>query len=107
MRQPGKMDRRISLQHRSVANADANRSKAQTFAEYATVWAEKIDAGGREFFAGGQEQAEIATRFRIRFRDDVLITDRISFESLSYDVTHIQELGRSDGLMLFAAAIRA
>lgn len=102
----GSRNKLITLQHRSVAAADANGTKRQSFTDYATVWAEKIDAGGREFFNAGQEQAEIATRFKIRYRSDVLITDRISFEGLNYNVTHIQEIGRKVEQMLFATAPR-
>jgi SPP1 family predicted phage head-tail adaptor len=104
---PGNMDRRISLFHRALAATDANGSSAQTFpTAYATVWAEKIDAGGREYFAGDQAQAELAVRFKIRYRDDVLATDRITLDGLSHNITHIQELGRREGLMLFATANR-
>lgn len=102
----GDLDRQVTLQHVTVAAADANGSKAQTFADYATVWAQKIDAGGREFFSAGQEQAEIDTRFKIRYRSDVLITDRLTVDGLTYEINHIQELGRREGQMLFASAIR-
>jgi SPP1 family predicted phage head-tail adaptor len=103
----GQMDRQISLFHRSIAATDANGTAAQTFpTAYATVWAQKIDAGGREYFAGDQDQAELAVRFKIRYRSDVLATDRITFEGLSLNITHIQELGRREALMLFATAIR-
>jgi SPP1 family predicted phage head-tail adaptor len=102
----GRLDRRITLLRRAVAAPDANGSAVQSFTDYATVWAEKIDAGGREFFAGNQEQAELAVRFRIRYRSDVLATDRITLDGLNHDITHIQELGRREGLMLFATAVR-
>lgn len=101
-----RLDRRITLLHRTVPAPDTNGAARPTFASYATVWAEKIDAGGREFFAGNQERAEIATRFKIRYRSDVEITDRVTADGLSYNVTHIQELGRREGLMLFATATR-
>lgn len=101
----GKLDRLITLQRRTVAATDANGSAAQTFAAYDEVWAAKIDAGGREYFAGQQVQAEIVTRFKIRWRDDVLPTDRITFDDKTFNISHIQELGRHEGLMLFATAV--
>lgn len=102
----GPRNRRITLLRRTVAARDANASAAQTFASYATPWAEKIDAGGREYTAAQQERAEIATRFKIRYRADVAATDRITSDGLSYDITHIQEIGRREELMLFATATR-
>lgn len=101
----GQLDRDITLKHRVTAAADVNGSKAQTFVTYVTVPAQKIDAGGREYFAGQQVQAEITTRFKIRFRDDVVPTDRIDFDGKSFNISHVQELGRREGLMIFASAV--
>lgn len=102
----GRMDRRITLRHMVESPPDANRSSVQTYAQYDVVWAEKVEAGGREYYAAQQVQAEIATRFRIRYRSDVLATDRISFDGRDFNITHIQELGRREALMLFATAVR-
>ncbi len=101
----GALDRQIVLQHCVIAAADMNGSKVQTFTTYATVWTEKLDAGGREYFAGQQVQGELATRFKIRYRTDVLATDRLTFEGKSYNIKHTQELGRREGLMLFATTV--
>lgn len=101
----GALDRQITLLHRSVAAPDANGSAAQSFTSYAVVWTEKLDAGGREYFAGQQTQSELATRFKIRYRTDVLATDRLTFEGKSFNITHTQEVGRREGLILFATTV--
>jgi SPP1 family predicted phage head-tail adaptor len=100
----GNLDRRIELQRRSVAAADANGSSAVTYATYAEVWAEKVDAGGREFYAGNQTQAELATQFRIRYRADLQPTDRVRYDGKSFNISHTKELGRRQELILFATA---
>lgn len=104
----GQADQRISLQHVTVADPDDNGSAVPTIgAAYATVWAKRIDAGGREYFQAEQKQAQLDTRFLIRYRADVVVTDRISYDGMSYDITHIERIGRKKELMLFASAVRA
>jgi SPP1 family predicted phage head-tail adaptor len=100
-----KYDRRITLQRLTLAAIDANGSSAQSYTDYATVSAKKIDAGGREYFAAQQVQAELATRFEIRYRTDVLPTDRISFAGKSFNISHMAEIGRKEALTIFATAV--
>lgn len=102
-----KYDRRITLQRLTLAATDVNGSSSQSYTDYATVSAKKLDAGGREYVAAQQVQAQLATRFEIRYRTDVLPTDRIAFAGLSFNISHIQEIGRREALMLFATAIRS
>lgn len=100
----GALDRRIDLQHRALAVSDANGQRKASFTTYDTVWAEKRDQRAREFFAAQGTNVEKATRFLIRWRSDVLQTDRIVFDGLSYDVVQISEIGRQRGLEIFASA---
>ena len=101
--QAGKMDRRITLLRRTLTR-NAQGEQVNTFTEYATVWAEKRDVTGREYFAAQQVIAENTARFFIRYRDDVALTDRISYAGRTYDLTHVAELGRQDGLEIIAFA---
>jgi SPP1 family predicted phage head-tail adaptor len=36
--------------------------------------------------------------FRVRFRSDVVLTDRVVHDGVSYDIQHIAEVGRREGL---------
>lgn len=101
--QVGKMDRRITLLRRTLTRNDLGEQVA-TYAEYATVWAEKRDVSGREYLASQQIVAENTVRFFIRYRDDVLLTDRIVCGDRTYDLTHVAEIGRRDGLEIVAFA---
>lgn len=100
----GKLDRRISLQRRSLAAPNVHGEQVESFATYATVWAEKLEGGGREAFVAQQTYASTDMRFRIRHRTDVLVTDRISFDGKGFDIVGINEIGRREGLELFARA---
>jgi SPP1 family predicted phage head-tail adaptor len=99
----GSLDRRIELQHRTLTQ-NAQHENIESFATYATVWAGKADLVGREFFAAEQVQAETATKFRLRYRDDVLLTDRLVCNGVTYDLKHVAEIGRREGLEIIATA---
>lgn len=101
--QAGRLDRRVALAHRTLGTQAADGSYPDSgFTTYATVWAEKLDQHGREFFAAAGTNAERTTRFRIRYRSDVLQTDRIVLDSLNYDIVQVSEIGRREGLEIFA-----
>lgn len=93
----GRMDRRVTLRKRSVSR-NAYGEQVATFSDLATVWAEKLDIAGREYFSAQQVQASVTTRWRIRWRDDVTVLDRISYDGAEHDIKNIAELGRRQGL---------
>lgn len=102
----GLLDRRLTLKRRALGAQDANGSRANTWTEYATVWGRKIDVSGREFFAAQTKQAEQTTRFEIRYRDDVVATDRVVCEGVDYELVQPpSEIGRREGLTIFARAV--
>lgn len=102
----GLMDRRVTLRHVSLAAADANGEQRQSFTTYATVWAHREDLSGRESFLAQQKTAELISRFTVRYRDDVVATDRITCEGRDYEVTQPPlEIGRRDGLLIVARVV--
>ncbi len=102
----GDMDRRIELRHRVLASPDANGQQVATWATpYAYLWAKKEEISGREYFAAETKQAENTVRFRIRYRSDVLATDRITCEDRDYEVIQSSEFGRRRELLIFARVV--
>jgi SPP1 family predicted phage head-tail adaptor len=102
----GNLDRRLSLRHLVLGTQGAAGDYPdQSYTEYAEVWGGKQEISGREFFAAQQKDAERTVRFTIRHRTDMLSTDRIVCEGIDYDITHIAEVGRREGLHIFARAI--
>ena len=102
----GKLDRRLTLLRRDSITRDTQGAAVETWTAYATVWAGKEDLRGREFYAADQMQGRVTTKFLIRWRDDVLLTDRLSCEGLTYKLTGAPEVGRRQGLELLAEAVR-
>lgn len=72
----GELDRRISIQYRA-AGRDAAGQPSGSWTTLATVWAKPMPRAGREFFAGGQMQAELGFVWRIRHRTDVTAAMRV------------------------------
>jgi SPP1 family predicted phage head-tail adaptor len=104
--QAGRMDRSVVLQHRVLTRSATTGEEVVTYEAYATVWAGKRDLRGREFFAAQQVNSDITTLWQIRYRADVVATDRIVVEGLNYSISGVSEIGRRDGLEIQATAVR-
>lgn len=102
----GLLDRRIELQHRTLTR-DSHGQEVESFATYVTVWAQKRDTRGREAIASQQEFAENTAAFLVRWRSDVLRTDRIVYGSAQYNIRQIAEIGRTEGMELLCDAVVA
>lgn len=101
----GDMDRRIVLQ-RSTMVADEYGEPIKTWADFVTnpeVWAKVRPITGTERFQAQQVNPNTDTRFFIRFRSDVVVKDRVAYNSEHYDILGILEIGRQEGLELITA----
>jgi len=102
----GKLDRRVQLQHRTLSRNGSGEQIA-SYTTYATIWAGKRDLRGREYFAAQQLNAELQATWALRWRDDVLETDRLIDDAGGiFDVTHVAEIERRKGLDLVCRAVR-
>lgn len=99
----GLLDRRATLQHR-VRTPNEHREDVITYATYATVWAGKVDLRGREFFAAQQVNAEATVKITVRYRGDIVPTDRIVLDGLNFNVLHVAEIPRRRGIEVLATA---
>lgn len=99
----GKLDRRIVIESFTTSQ-NGYGELIKSWSTLATVWAEVNPKSGREFFASNQRIAEFETVFRIRYRSDITINEkyRISYGGKYYDIKHIAEVGRREGLDLLA-----
>lgn len=99
----GRLDRRLTIQAVTETRGSAG-DVVETWADVATVWAEKMDEKGREYFAAAQVTAERPTRFTIRWRSGLTAKHRVVCEGVTYDVQAIDEIGRRKGLWLYCLA---
>lgn len=96
----GQLDRTIALQRMGVIIDPDTGDWREEFTSYATVRAKLSETGGREFFTANTTIAEQKAVFTIRWRDDVTVTDRISYGGRNYNIVSTREIGRRVGLEL-------
>lgn len=103
--QAGKLDRRIQLLTVSE-EVDASGGPKEVVTPYGPkIWARAYDLTGREFIAAQQINAEITTKFTVRFRSDITTRMRVQWRDRQYDIVAIPEVGsRDDGLDILARA---
>lgn len=101
----GRMDRRVTLQQRTMAAPNDYSEKIPSYSTLATVWAEKRDVSGREFFSSNQPHAESSTRFVIRYRSGLTPIHRLVHDGVTYDIVHVAEIGRRVGLELVCRVV--
>ena len=101
--EPGRLDRRITLLSRSSA-VDAWNQTSKSYSTLATVWAHVADPGAREREEAEQTVTVRTKIFTIRHRSDVSTLNRITYDSDTYEITAIAEIGRKEGLRITAVA---
>tara|TARA_B100000780_G_C20906189_1_gene360688 strand:- start:43 stop:357 length:315 start_codon:yes stop_codon:yes gene_type:complete len=97
---PGKLDRKITLQNRTVGSTNAFGEPVVTFPTLSVVYASIDDRGGKEKEEAEKDTAIGKAVFIIRFRTDVSTTTQISYNSEIYDIRAINEHGRKRFLEL-------
>ena len=94
----GAFDRRITLQQ-PVLTRDAAGGVVTSWATVGTVWARRLGAKGREFYAANREIGEVLEVFHIRHSTTVAAivpTWRVLFEGNVFAVGAAVEVGRRE-----------
>lgn len=104
----GELDRRISLYHQVKTPNAGNGEPIVTYpAAYATVFAKRQDLKGTKRLIAQQTLSQQQIEYTIRFRTDVLSTDRAidSDSGLTFEVMQIAQLGRREGLCILCRTV--
>jgi SPP1 family predicted phage head-tail adaptor len=99
----GELDRRVTIEEYTETQDDYGEP-IKDWVAVATVWAQVQPLRGSERFLAQQVSADVETRFRIRWRDDVTDKMRLLYETAYYNITAILEIGRHEGLEIMAKA---
>ena len=95
----GLLTETIELQRETHA-VDDYGTAVMTWATYATIRAQVVKIGAKEFIEAAGAITKPAVVFRVRYRQDVKIGDRVSYDERAYSVIETRELGRREGLEL-------
>jgi len=106
MMRAGKLDKTISIESLGLT-VDDYGTETEGWTPVATVRAQLMQASTEEFMRSAGSISETAVVFRIRFRDDLAPSDRVTHQGQAYDVKEINELGRREGLDLRCVAAGA
>jgi SPP1 family predicted phage head-tail adaptor len=100
----GQLDRRVTLQSRTTVKSATTGAVSEVFTDLVTVWAQRTDLRGREYFAAQQINADVTAKFRIRWRSGITELHRIVDGTTTFDIANVAEIGRREGLEILATA---
>lgn len=100
------LDRPIVIQQLTTGQGSAG-GVTETWSEFASVLAEYVPAGGLEYFAAQQVNAQFDAKFRIRWISGVVPTMRIVYDQQNWDILAVGEIGRRDGIEIKARVRQA
>lgn len=99
----GLLRKRITLET-SAPTQDAAGQPIDAWSPLATVWARVTPGRGGEQFTADQRIGTAVTTFRIRFRTNLTVKDRISWDGRIWDIRDIREVGNKEALDVDATA---
>lgn len=97
----GSFDRIVTIQQQTIGENSAHEP-TESYATLATVRAQVVPSGAREATTADAIRAAKTTRFRIRYRSDVTEKDRVVFDSKTYKILGLTEIGRREVLEIDA-----
>ena len=104
---PGKMDRRLTIQSRHMVK-DSAGGRSESWVDAFQCWAEAVTQKAGERVAAGADRATDERQFRIRYKSGLTSgTHRVLYQLKFYDITGITEEGRRDRMLLTCRALQS
>ena len=108
MANPGKMDRRIKIESRTLTQ-DGAGGNVEGWAVIADAWAEQVNQSGKESETADADRAESSTTWRVRYKsffDGVSASSnyRLTYKGEVFNITHAKEEGRQNTHILTTTA---
>jgi SPP1 family predicted phage head-tail adaptor len=104
MRIIGKLDRRITIEKRTLTK-DSAGGIVESWAEQMKLWAERMDKSGNEKTAANADKSESGIDWRIRFVPLLRGLNgasgyRVNYNGSIFNIHGVFEEGRRDGMIL-------
>ena len=94
----GKLDQQITLQSLSeVQNSFGEVSNS--YSTVATVWGQVISQRGQESFQSARVNARESIRVGVRYRADVTLKWRFTWNGQTYNIVYLDRASRRDGML--------
>jgi SPP1 family predicted phage head-tail adaptor len=101
--QAGKLNERLTIQSKAVTRAP-DGGEVVSWVTVATVWGSARPLSGRELIAARAAQADITTRFSIRYRSGITPAMRVLWRGMAYDITEVLPYPTEDRIDLLGFA---
>lgn len=106
----GDLDRRIRIERATETQDPQSGEMVKAWGLVREVWGEVRQLSGSEFYSAQQFAAKVDTLFRIRYPHGVRFLPnpdesiRIVHDGTAYNIQHVAEIGRGEGLEIMAQA---
>lgn len=104
----GRRDKRIVFERFTEIGRDALNAPIQEWAEYAKAWAAVYYGSGAEQREAAQTSASLSASFEVLANSktrSLLLTDRIRFDGLLWDIRSTIPFGHNAGVRISAVAV--
>lgn len=85
----GRMNRRITIQHKAVTGRASNGEELRSWATYRTAWAALEPINGREFLTERDTLAQQVVRFRMRYQPGIDPAMRILHDGSVFEIVEV------------------
>lgn len=96
----GKLDRRITIQSKSVVRDAYGEPIINSWSTFLSTWSRPVQKDGREQTADNNRSTDRVVHFRVRYNSTITREMRVIWEGLYYKIEDLKELGREDGLII-------
>lgn len=102
----GSLDRRIELQSATYSYDVDYNERTETWATYATVWAQIRYLAEGERVSADKWFAENVVTFRVRYRSDITTAHHIIYSGQTFEIRGTREIGRREYIDISARLIQ-
>jgi len=100
--QIGKLRHRIDIENQSLSS-DGQGGSSRAWATRATVWSSIKPLRSEERFYNEQLKLQTTHEILLRYRDDVVSTDRIKYGSRYFEIVSIKNIDEGGRLLVLLA----
>ncbi|HZG82707.1 MAG TPA: phage head closure protein [Brevibacillus sp.] len=83
-----RLNKRVTIR-RQIWSDNSMGEREQSWEDYLTLWAAVEPLRGQEFFVAQRSEADVTTRIRIRYRDDIDRSMMVRCNGVEFEIMYI------------------